>query len=990
MNYTRQMPFNNFPGRLNRIFSKDVSMKKAKGVKVMASRTKLSLLTLMRSIISLIVLVLILTVLPAPVPRSEASTPPGGTISSLPSQQSVTWQGPVYAVAAVPDPAVCAPPDSLMACDHFTLTVNEAPSYWISNTGGAEISISWGSSDNDFDLYVYDMSGTQVGSSASGGTTSEKVFIQNANNVDGPYEVRVVPFMVTASNYSGTAGFVSQPGGPAPNPARSTGGLAFGPATVIDAQRTEGEPINHIDKAGNYWESGPWGFSTAQMFVHRSTDGGDQFNIVSPNGLRPNPTLAGGGDSDITTDDQGFAYFADLEGLLEIGCGVSNDNGNTWREQSDCATKPGGDDRQWLAVDNGATAAAVDNTVFLAYNTATFGSFIDSSPGSTGSTDLMGGFLYMNSSADPVNPVTSNAPCGQLRFDPVNRYLYYPCAAGDHVEIVKGHVNVAPAAGSRTGIVYSSVSAPASPGGMVGDIFPDVAIDKAGNVYAVWVDEIDHNVYYAYSTTQGNTWSSVRQINGNDTNSNVFPWAVAGNAGKLVVAWYSSSSHLDSDNMPSWYTNRQAATAFPWFGYVSEITNAASSSPAYAQQKFTEKPMHYGQICNGGLGCTTSMGDRTMADFFAVNLDLDGSMRLVYNDTTSQHHGAHLFEERQLAGPTAFGSMINKPVPKSPMSDPTGDAQSPHYFPITGPGANVPQFDFTKLQLSQPDDNTLRVQMTLNSLASLLPPTGKANSLWITRFQAPSLGEGNEESYRIFYVGAESVGGGPPTFFAGSGTSATPGTGIPPGNGCLTTTAQNCKVVEYPAPPVDGTAVMGSINGNVITIDVPIQTGFGAGRPIFGSTLFNVTALSAGRDNAMDVYADLDATRSFDFTLKKTVTPPGAGRKVTGGGAINGAITGDALFTLNVFENLKGKIDYRDNGSAVNFRSTKIDSVTFDSATSSVTIKGSGVNGNVTVEFTVVATDNGEPGTTDRFSISWTGYSNSGILIRGNIQIHKS
>src|SRR4029077_6063659 len=51
------------------------------------------------------------------------------------------------------------------------------------------------------------------------------------------------------------------------NPTRTTGNLVFAPATLIDTQRTEGEPINHIDKDGNYWESGPWGFSTEQSFI---------------------------------------------------------------------------------------------------------------------------------------------------------------------------------------------------------------------------------------------------------------------------------------------------------------------------------------------------------------------------------------------------------------------------------------------------------------------------------------------------------------------------------------------------------------------------------------------------------------------------------------------------------------------------------------------------------------------------------------------------
>jgi len=87
--------------------------------------------------------------------------------------------------------------------------------------------------------------------------------------------------------------------------------------------------------------------------------------------LRPNPAASGGGDTDIITDDQGFTYFADLEGLADVGVAVSNDGGNNWRENS-LSVLPGAD-RQWLAIDNGPTNSTLDNTVFLAFNQLVFG-----------------------------------------------------------------------------------------------------------------------------------------------------------------------------------------------------------------------------------------------------------------------------------------------------------------------------------------------------------------------------------------------------------------------------------------------------------------------------------------------------------------------------------------------------------------------------------------------------------------------------------------
>ena len=180
-----------------------------------------------------------------------------------------------------------------------------------------------------------------------------------------------MPFLTAAATYNGSATFVSQAGG-APNPPRSTGGLVFSPpATVVDAQRTEGEPVNWLDpNDGSYWESGPWGITTQQSFIHRSTDGGNQFNIDSPIGTRPDAG-PGGGDTDIVTDDQGYAYFTDLESLVELDCAVSNDHGNTWRRNSFCVQTTGVD-RQWFTIDNGSnhsigTAGADDNTVFFGF-----------------------------------------------------------------------------------------------------------------------------------------------------------------------------------------------------------------------------------------------------------------------------------------------------------------------------------------------------------------------------------------------------------------------------------------------------------------------------------------------------------------------------------------------------------------------------------------------------------------------------------------------
>src|SRR5256712_5955645 len=330
----------------------------------------------------------------------------------------------------------------------------------------------------------------------------------------GIYEVRTVPFLVVASGYTGSALLAFTTGGTTTNPSFPTGGISISAHTIVEPQRTEGEPLVHIDQAGNIWESGPWGFSTAQGFVARSTDSGDSFHIVSPNGLRPNPAATGGGDSDIITDNQGNAYFADLEGLLAVGVAVSNDQGNTWRENFLSSTLPL-DDRQWLAVDNGATTAST--TIFLTYRQIPGGSQVLSSPGSAGPADPIGGFVYTN--AATATFVAGGAPCGRLTFDPVQRNLYLPCIRTDHVEVAKAHVNP----GQRTGLQFSLVETPTSPGGAVGHLFSSLTVDRAGNVYVVWVDTNNNNVYLSTSKNAGSTWSTPLQVNGNPANMNVMP-----------------------------------------------------------------------------------------------------------------------------------------------------------------------------------------------------------------------------------------------------------------------------------------------------------------------------------------------------------------------------------------------------------------------------------------------------------------------------------
>jgi hypothetical protein len=158
---------------------------------------------------------------------ARAANPAGGTISA--GSPTVTWQGEFYTATAVPDPLLCPPaaidPINLI-CDHFLLTVAAA--------GTVGVSINWPSTDDDFDLYIYDSTNMEVASSADVGTTSESVtFTATANTT---YEVRVIPFNVVASAYSGVATLTPAGGG-----GGGQGGGIDPPVSISNARVTEGD-----------------------------------------------------------------------------------------------------------------------------------------------------------------------------------------------------------------------------------------------------------------------------------------------------------------------------------------------------------------------------------------------------------------------------------------------------------------------------------------------------------------------------------------------------------------------------------------------------------------------------------------------------------------------------------------------------------------------------------------------------------------------------
>lgn len=133
-------------------------------------------------------------------PTASASNPASTTLAppDSGSTSSVTWTGGPY-TGAVLAPESC----TAATCDSHAVTLQVPDGYWQSHDGTVKLGITWQSSTDDFDLYVDGPDGSQIASSAAGGTTSESVDLGQL--APGTYTARVVPYATAGAGYTGTA-----------------------------------------------------------------------------------------------------------------------------------------------------------------------------------------------------------------------------------------------------------------------------------------------------------------------------------------------------------------------------------------------------------------------------------------------------------------------------------------------------------------------------------------------------------------------------------------------------------------------------------------------------------------------------------------------------------------------------------------------------------------------------------------------------------------
>jgi hypothetical protein len=192
--------------------------------------------------------------------------------------------------------------------------------------------------------------------------------------------------------------------------------------------------------------------------------------------------------------------------------------------------------------------------------------------------------------------------------------------------------------------IYTSPNSPAmpSPGAINGtaNVFPALATDNNGWVYAVWSDNT--NIYLSSSADQGATWRVTPvQVNSGATvgKANVFPWVAADANGHVVVVWLganlvgNSNSRFEMENGGSSAgvpcsdgTNKCWAQ---WKVYAAETVNGNDPAPLFTQYTASDHVIHAGTVSTGGLG---GGANRNLADFFQVALDRQHRANITFAD----------------------------------------------------------------------------------------------------------------------------------------------------------------------------------------------------------------------------------------------------------------------------------------------------------------------------------------------------------------------
>src|ERR1700716_1309121 len=342
----------------------------------------------------------------------------------------------------------------------------------------------------------------------------------------------------------------------------------------------------------------------------------------------------GGGDGDVAVNNPDPSN-ANIPNLAVVSLSAAEVTGSHSTNRADTFSTPNPatagvpfDDRMWL---DGISDAS---HVYMEYHD--FGTtsqiFVQrSSDGGETYSGALGAAIDAATEAS-VGPPTGNI-AGQIKVDNSscsshgNLYQIFvgPDNPVDNLQNSSTFMNAA-YVGVATGVsvtnpilsftdhkIFSCGAGSTCPSGAgLGNLFPGLAVDSFGYVYATWADNTD--VYYSYSTTLGTRWSPAIKVTQNSSQ--------AGKSNSVPVA----STH--------------------WNVFVAESVNGHAISPVFTVSQATDHSNHTGQISTGGL---LGSSDRSLADFFQIGIDPNHLVSIAYADNHAGKSVTYFTRQRTAA-----------------------------------------------------------------------------------------------------------------------------------------------------------------------------------------------------------------------------------------------------------------------------------------------------------------------------------------------------
>src|SRR6266404_4614139 len=312
-------------------------------------------------------------------------------------------------------------------------------------------------------------------------------------------------------------------------------GQAVEPSMTVDSQGTiYVESIRGVPGGLDLWgwyqtaDGGPNANGTLPFKYEGQPDCGIFVTtFCTTSGLAP-----GGGDGDVAVNapDPSNMYVPNLAVVsltaAEVTGSHSTNRADTFSTPDVAAAGVPFDDRMWIdALDD-------PNHVYMEYHD--FGTtsqiFVQrSKDGGQSYTDAVG--TVVSTALEPVvGPLTGNI-AGQIKVDRSssgshgNLYQIFvgPDNATDnanglinavYVGVASGVSLTSPTLSFTDYKIFSCGAGNRCPSGLgLGNLFPALAVDNFGYVYAVWSDNTD--IYYSYSTTHGTSWSPAIMVTQN-------------------------------------------------------------------------------------------------------------------------------------------------------------------------------------------------------------------------------------------------------------------------------------------------------------------------------------------------------------------------------------------------------------------------------------------------------------------------------------------